>query len=439
MTEPSLVECPICCEKYNKSNHTKVDCLFCNHTTCRKCVQTYLLSTQLDPHCMNCKHGWQREWIVENCTKTFCNGALKDHRENILFEREKALLPATQDAALRVLKLEELHKERTELLIRLQKLKLKIADMDNKIVRASRDCETSTEEKTRRKFMHKCPVSDCRGFLTEQWNCQMCSRKICNKCNEPKTCNEGDQEHVCNPESVETMKLLKRDSKACPNCAEFIFKIDGCDQMFCTVCNTAFSWNLGIIETGRIHNPHYYEFMRKQNGGVVLREVGDVQCGNLPPFRIEIFRSDDLSYHKSPQILYLSTMHQSVSHILISEIPRLNGIIKPNNEDMRIRFLLNKIHENTLRFELQKREKANDKYRDYIQLFQMFTETASDIFRTINLDLPKIKVREQRIEFIDEKILLLKNLAIYFKEQSLAISSRYKCAEPYKILSTLLV
>jgi len=383
---------------------------------------------------MNCKHQWQREWIVDNCTKTFCNGALKDHRENILFEREKALLPATQDAALRVLKLEELQRERTELLAKLQKLKLKIADMDNKIVRANRDCETSTEEKTRRKFIHKCPVSDCRGFLTEQWNCQMCSRKICNKCNEPKTCNEGEQEHVCNPESVETMKLLKSDSKPCPNCAEFIFKIAGCDQMFCTVCHTAFSWTHGTIETGRIHNPHYYEFMRNENNGVVPREVGDVQCGGLPPFRHELFKHEGIFLHyKLPEVLYLATIHQNVSHILYSEIPSIRTRITTNNEDLRVKFLLNRIHENTLRIDLQKREKANDKHRDYLQLFQMFSHTASDVFRTISIDLPKIQQREPFIEYIKEKCLLLNNLVVYYNEQSIVISRRYSCKGPYII------
>jgi len=41
--------------------------------------------------------------------------------------------------------------------------------------------------------------------------------------------------------------------------------VRNCDQMYCTQCNTAWSWKTGIKETGRIHNPHYYEQLRNRN------------------------------------------------------------------------------------------------------------------------------------------------------------------------------
>ena len=88
--------CQVCCEKINKINHKKVKCPFCDLTSCRVCSQRYILSSFEDPHCMGCKTRWDREFIDSFCTVKFRNKDLKLHRENVLLEREKALMPATQ-------------------------------------------------------------------------------------------------------------------------------------------------------------------------------------------------------------------------------------------------------------------------------------------------------------------------------------------------------
>jgi hypothetical protein len=78
-----MAECPICGEEFNRRTRLKVSCGHCNNEACRVCVQTYLVNTVDDPHCMHCKHAWDREFIDQECTKVFRNGDLKRHREQV--------------------------------------------------------------------------------------------------------------------------------------------------------------------------------------------------------------------------------------------------------------------------------------------------------------------------------------------------------------------
>ena len=142
-----------------------------------------------------------------------------------------------------------------------------------------------------REFIKPCPAADCNGFLSTQWRCRACGIQVCATCHEIKGMipkgikpTEAFPDHVCDAGNVATAQMLKKDSKGCPSCGVTIHKTEGCNQMWCTNCNTAFSWRTGKRINGVIHNPHFFEWQR-QNNGTVARTPGDIPCGGFPRWR----------------------------------------------------------------------------------------------------------------------------------------------------------
>ena len=129
-------------------------------------------------------------------------------------------------------------------------------------IREGNDAD-DTENSSKKKFLMKCSYDDCRGYLSTQYKCEICEKYTCSKCLEPIGLSKDNNDHICNEDNVKSAELVKKETKPCPNCTSRIYKIDGCDQMFCTTCHSAFSWKTGNIIKGVIHNPHYYEWQRQ--------------------------------------------------------------------------------------------------------------------------------------------------------------------------------
>jgi hypothetical protein len=130
------------------------------------------------------------------------------------------------------------------------------------------------EVKEKREFIMNCQSAGCKGFLSTKYKCGLCEKYTCSSCLLVK--EEG---HVCNADDISTVRMIREETKPCPKCSTRISKIDGCDQMWCVECKTAFSWKSGHIVNGTIHNPHYYDFLRNTQGFVPR---ADNPCGELP-------------------------------------------------------------------------------------------------------------------------------------------------------------
>jgi hypothetical protein len=290
----SAPECQICCEKYNKSNHMPIKCTSCDFEACRQCHSKFILdTTNAIPNCMNCHKELQREFLVENFTQKFVTQDWKKHREQIMFQRERALLPMRQPVAEMVRRKDALKHENEELLKQINELRARqyqcqreIGNIDYR-VRMGPAADANPNPRLggasaphAAAFIRPCPntANNCRGFLSTQWKCNLCNMWACKDCHEIKGTTQ-DTPHECNPDNLASAKLIDAETRPCPKCGARVFKISGCNQMFCTACNDcAFDWVTGRIET-TIHNPHYFEFQRQRNGGQAPRVLGDILCG----------------------------------------------------------------------------------------------------------------------------------------------------------------
>ena len=349
------MECPICCDIINKSNRKVIEHICCDFKCCLSCFKRFILDSVKDASCMNCNTGLTLDFISSVTPKVFYNKAYREHRTNIILSREKSLLPETQNLAERRIKILNNEKEIKKLDEEKKLLEEKIREISRKKykLRVANDYISKNETiKERKKFIKACTKDGCRGFLSTAWKCGTCNTYACSDCHVIKK-SKDDPEHKCNKDDVETAKLLAKDTKPCPKCAVPIFKISGCDQMWCTSCKTPFSWKTGIIEKGVIHNPHFYQWQRETNGGVAPRVPGDRplnRCGELPWFTTV----QTILKQRKETFENVSSCHRLINHIRQVILPRFNYINDINdNTDLRVDFLLGEIDEDKWKKTLQ--------------------------------------------------------------------------------------
>jgi hypothetical protein len=235
---------------------------------------------------MQCNTEWTGQFLRENFSDAFIKGELRKHTSTILLQQQIAMLPATQPAVENQIiyeqytyEVKDINRQIRELVARKNILNTEIT----RIKRAQNANASGTGSDGRSLFQHKCCDPECRGFVSSAWKCGTCGKFSCAQCHEVKGATSAEvEQHVCNADSVETVRLLRTDTKPCPSCGTYIHKTEGCDQMFCISCKQLWSWKTGKIEE-RGHNPHYLEWMRSRGGanggGGLARNPLDIQCG----------------------------------------------------------------------------------------------------------------------------------------------------------------
>ncbi|CAF1550192.1 unnamed protein product [Rotaria magnacalcarata] len=90
-----------------------------------------------------------------------------------------------------------------------------------------------------------------RRASTEWICCEQCSKEWCWSCYAPShsgiTCRKYKNSHTVLDmwARIRRSDNQQRNAQRCPNCSIYIEKIDGCDHMACTKCNTKFCYRCG--------------------------------------------------------------------------------------------------------------------------------------------------------------------------------------------------
>jgi len=303
----------------------------------------------------------------------------RDIQMKKLFEKEFALLPETVYFVELINENKKLRLRRKAIENEMAVLRQMIGDIDTKIAANSSEIYVEKPNKHIPETNGPCPNEGCRGFINRQNNiCGVCETEICKECREIKT----EQEHMCKPENIESTKLIANDSKPCPKCAVFIFKIDGCDQMWCSNCQTAFSWKTGEIEKGRVHNPHYYDWLRARAGGDIPREPGD-GCGGL----YDIFDVERLlRFQKKKDADEIMNIHRKLTHTNEVDIANLRHtiVVNSNNKALRIKYLMNQITKDEFQMTIEKRARLVKKLSAVLDCLSLFYDVMTDAFRNFS-------------------------------------------------------
>jgi hypothetical protein len=288
----------------------------------------------------------------------------------------------------------------------------------------------------RREFIMRCPAEECRGFLSSAYKCGTCESWACKEC---LVCIGKDHrvEHTCNPDTVESAKAIRAETRPCPKCGTRIFKAEGCDQMWCVMdgCGTAFSWNTGHIVTGVIHNPHYYEWLRRNGGAAgAPREAGDIPCGGMPTTWQFVRAMHDLEIPNEIKAILMETfrnMQELVAERLGGYPARMPQLM--NKED-DVAYLMNRLTEDEWKRRLELSEAKFNRKKEIGQILQTLVTAGSDMMNRLFEkaqeadDEPCLDITVGWI--LDTCIPELEQLRAFGNESLRALAARDKMAVP---------
>jgi hypothetical protein len=325
---------------------------------------------------------------------------------------------------------------------------------------------TKAVDQAEKKKLTRCTTEKCSGYFTHDnhkhkniGECKICRNISCVNCLVKLDDESKHSQHTCDPDLVSTVKLIKESTVPCPECKTNIFKIQGCDQMFCTSCNTAFDWKTGEKVTGRIHNPHYFQYLQQQNKNKANRapqqpqEPNECDQGVLPDYLItKIYEWTNFAahtYNKQKEDGIINTFWYIVVDFHRNQMDRStqrNRNVVTRYRNSRVNYLSGMITKDQWRRKLKYDSQHDNWYQELFQLFEAVVLIAHNIYTNLadqideiltkmSVIQPNNEIRDCKIKgAIDNTVEAIFDLIKYYNEHRRIINVDYGTTSYDKIV-----
>ena len=428
--------CTICCEDTKKSK--MLACPKCNIEVCHSCIVNYAKTHKGEMICMACKKLWERSFIFQALPPSIVYGDLKVQRESMLIENEVILIPATQQL-FQLMKYEKTIEEKNKkLAAKKHALDIKYSDVKVKQIRLRNQIDghvaftdINTEVIPKAQVICPCPGTDCRGFIMNgtKYSCGVCDSKICKDCHVllPPHVDDGAggaDAHVCNPDDVESVKLIIKECKPCPGCGVPSRKTEGCSQVWCISCHKAWNWNTGEIEKGRIHATDYLNYLRREGQNIPRFDQPNNGCYGVSirtainKVKSTVLNTSSVLTHEVEE--FLTKRYQIMAEY---EMELDSRVTKMSNTDLRLKYLQKDIDETKWKQELHKRDKEYIVKMEIHRIRCAYTVSIRDAITQMSYS----KTLDELKENVDAIYNLHKFMVMEYKNLMKKFNSKRKC------------
>jgi hypothetical protein len=201
--------------------------------------------------------------------------------------------------------------------------------------------------------------------------------------------------------------------------------------MWCVECHTTFDWNTGRESfTTNIHNPHYYEWVRRNNNGVVPRNPLDVPHNPCADGRLPNVYSITSKYPTSTWLNRVTTLLRVLNHIRDYDVlPNQQNNVEEANRDLRIKYLLNELCEDLWKKQLQQREKKREFKLAKSQVCEMIITVAGQYLN----EMANTRVHVNRVLAIEKD---LAKIVQYYNESMRNVIERFNSKAKSNFINT---